>query len=294
MIFFDIEKLREQKHHGEGMLPIAIYTVHHKSSGNILPHHWHNELEFIFLSEGKAVFTVDDEAICARPGECIFVNSGQIHSGFSEVEDCAYISVVFSIDFIVNSFDICRRYFDDTIAGRYKIEAHFKPAIPEHGEIISDLRAIIEELTGKNTAYELSVKSRLLSLFSTIFRKSLYINVPASKKDSFRPKKYHTLKNILGYISQNYNGKLTLADISKSVSLTPQYLCKLFKEMTGTNIVDYINNYRIETAATLLKATNLSITDIALNCGFENISYFNRVFKRETGYTPTEFRLILP
>lgn len=135
------------------------------------------------------------------------------------------------------------------------------------------------------------VKSRLFSLFSIIFREKLLTSASALKKNPIRSRKYDTLKDILGYISRNYNKKITLVEISRSVNLTPQYLCKLFKEMTRINIIDYINNYRIETAATLLEAGKLSITDISLECGFDNVSYFNRVFKKHLGCTPTEFRL---
>lgn len=94
-----------------------------------------------------------------------------------------------------------------------------------------------------------------------------------------------------GYIYQNYNKKIKLTDIGEVLNLTPQHLCKFFKEMTDTSIVEYINHYRIETSISLLKISTLSITDIALECGFDNISYFNRVFKKQVGCTPSEFRL---
>lgn len=286
----EIENLKEHKHHGESMLPIALYPVNHKALGNILPHHWHNEFEFIYMSKGQAVFTVDDDAFPVKAGECVFVNSGQIHSGISQTKDSAYFSVVFSKELLTNSFDACQKYFDGIIMNNYKIPVHFKPEIPAHGEVVTGLKAVIKELADKNFAYELTVKSRLFSIFSALFRNDLYTQAAGIQKKSFRSKRYDAMKKILGYIYQNYNKKIRLEDVSESVNLTPQYLCKFFKKITGTNIVDYINHYRIETAITLLKVSNLRITDIALECGFDNINYFNRVFKKQTGCTPTEFR----
>lgn len=291
MNFFNSENLKEHKHHGEGMLPIALYPVYHKFSGNILPHHWHNEFEFIYLVIGQAVFTIDDEVITVKAGEGIFVNSGQIHSGISLTDETSYYSVVFSIDLLTNSFDTCRKYFDGILTNKYKIPAHFKPDIPAHAEVILELTAIIRELTDRNTAYELALKGKLFSLFSIVFREKL--NLSDAKQNPLRSKKYTTLKKILEYIFKNYNRKVVLTGISEYVSLSPQYICRFFKEMTGINIIEYINTYRIETAATLLKTGNLSITDIALECGFDNISYFNRVFKKQIGCTPTEFKLNL-
>jgi AraC-like DNA-binding protein len=123
-----------------------------------------------------------------------------------------------------------------------------------------------------------------------LFREGLYDLISEKHKHPLQSKKYHTLKKIMGYIYQNYNKKIKLTDISEFVSFTPQYLCKFFKEMTDTNIAAYINHYRIEAASTLLKISALGVTDIALECGFDNLSYFNRVFRKQMGCTPTNFR----
>ncbi|MDF2614657.1 MAG: transcriptional regulator, AraC family [Clostridia bacterium] len=286
----NFEKLKEHKQHGESMLPIALYAVSHYKTGPILPYHWHNELEFIYLSDGEAVFTIDDEVFTMQAGECIFVNGGQIHSGFSKTADCTYFSVVFDTELLTHSFDACREYFDGIRMGKFKICTHFKPAIPSQNQIILELKVIIEELTAKTIGYEFALKSKLFFIFSILFREKLFTLRSENHKSSLQAKKYHTLKKIMGYIYQNYDKKIKLTDISESVNLTPQYLCKFFKEMTDTSISSYINHCRIEAASTLLKISTLSITDIALECGFDNLSYFNRVFKKQMGCTPTVFR----
>ncbi len=288
------EKMKEHKQHGEGMLPIALYCVTHNTPCAILPHHWHNELEFIYMQIGKAIFTIDDETIPVQAGECVFVNSGRIHAAYSMTGDSTYYSVVFSTELLSNSFDACRRFFDGIISNQYRILSHFKPETPSHEKIISSLKVVIDELTNKNFVYELVLKSMLFSIFSTILRNNLYTTMEELRKYSFKSKRYFMLKNVLGYIYQNFNKKIKLIDISMAFDLTPQYLSKFFKEMTGINIVDYINQYRVEKAITLIKASNLSITDIALECGFDNISYFNRVFKKQVGCTPTKLRLSSP
>lgn len=284
------EKMKEHKQHGEGMLPIALYHVTHNTPCTILPHHWHNELEFIYMSSGQAVFTIDDEIIPVQAGECVFVNSGRIHSGYSETDATAYYSVVFSTELLTNSFDACRKFFDGIISNHFRILSLFKSKTPSHEKIIASLRIIIDELTDKSFGFELELKSMLFSIFATIFRSGLYTTIEEFRDYSFKSKRYYMLKNVLGYIYQNFDKKIKLDDISKAYDLTPQYLSRFFKDMTGTNIVDYINQYRVDKATTLIKASDLSITDIALECGFDNISYFNRVFKKQLGRTPTELR----
>jgi AraC-like DNA-binding protein len=284
------EKLKEHKQHGDAMFSAALYPVTHNVAGRILPHHWHSELEFIYLSDGEAVFTIDDHDILIKEGECIFINSGQLHSGISNTCTCTYFSIVFSTEFLSNTLDACHQFFDGIKINKFKILQHFTHQNNSQVKVISELKDIIDELTDKNIAYELSVKSKLFSIFTILFRSNLYTIMLDNQKDLTETKKYNTLKQIIGYIYQNYNKKIKLTYISKSLNLTPQYLCKFFKEMTNTSIVEYINHYRIETACSLLKISTLSITDIALECGFDNISYFNRVFKRQLSVTPTEFR----
>ena len=284
------ERLKEHKQHGESMLPIALYPVIFKNTGQILPYHWHNELEFIYLSSGEALFTIDDQAITVQAGECIFVNGGQVHSGFSKTDHCSYFSVVFDTELLTHSFDACREYFDGIKTSKFKLHQHFTSVTISQNKIILAIQTIIEELTTKNLGYELVVKSELLAIFGILFREGLYTVILENHKLSLQSKKYHTLKKIMGYIYQNYNKKIKLTDISEVVHLTPEYLCKFFKDMTSTSITFYINHYRIESATTLLKISTLSVMDIALECGFDNLSYFNRVFKKQTGCTPTEFR----
>lgn len=291
MNILSFEKLKEHKQHGDTMFPAALYPATHNVAGRILSHHWHSELEFIYVSIGEAVFTIDDEDILIKEGECIFINSGQLHSGILKTCTCTYFSVVFSTEFLSSALDACHQFFDGIKINKFKILQHFKHEHPSQVKVISELKDIIKELTDKNMAYELSVKSKLFSIFTTLFRSNLYTTMLDKQKDLIDAKKYNTLKQILGYIYQNYNKKIKLTDISKSLNLTPQYLCKFFKEMTDTSIVEYINHYRIETACSLLKISTLSITDIALECGFDNISYFNRVLKKQLNFTPTEFRL---
>jgi YesN/AraC family two-component response regulator len=92
------------------------------------------------------------------------------------------------------------------------------------------------------------------------------------------------------YIKQYYKSDIKLSHIAKLYFINPQYLCRLFVKELGINFSDYLNNIRIEEAKSLLLKSASSITDIALAVGFNNITYFNAIFKKHTSMTPGQYR----
>lgn len=97
---------------------------------------------------------------------------------------------------------------------------------------------------------------------------------------------------VKNYVSTFYNMDIKLTQLAKLYSFNPQYLCRLFTRETGTNFSDYVNRIRVENAMRLLLTTSEDILDISFQVGFNNVTYFNRLFKKHTGITPSEYRLI--
>ena len=98
------------------------------------------------------------------------------------------------------------------------------------------------------------------------------------------------IKQAIRYISSNFSKNVTLEDVAEHVHLNPSYFSTLFKQSTGSSFREYLNMVRIEESKRLLSATDLSIIDIALAAGFEDQSYFTKVFKKYTGLTPKQYR----
>lgn len=98
------------------------------------------------------------------------------------------------------------------------------------------------------------------------------------------------IKRIIQYIRSNYMRKLSLNDISDSVNFSVSYICKLFKDEMNMSLTNYINQIRIENAKILLHRNDIALVDVSLRCGFEDQSYFTKVFKKSTGITPGTFR----
>jgi AraC-type DNA-binding domain-containing proteins len=92
------------------------------------------------------------------------------------------------------------------------------------------------------------------------------------------------------FIEENYNRDISLDDVSRIVDISPYYFSKLFKEETGENFIEYLTNIRMERARKLLQNRELSIKNICIDIGYSDPNYFSRIFKKQAGLTPTEYR----
>ena len=114
------------------------------------------------------------------------------------------------------------------------------------------------------------------------FTESLFNYIPSQNSE--------LIKKAMIYISKHFNEPLTLEDVAMHVHLHPSYFSTMFKQSTGSSFKEYLNMVRIEESKRLLSNTDFSIIDIAIAIGFEDQSYFSKVFKKYTGLTPKQFR----
>ena len=98
------------------------------------------------------------------------------------------------------------------------------------------------------------------------------------------------MKIILKYVETNYMRKITIAEVAASVEFSESHFMRYFKEVMGTSFIDYLREYRLTMAARLLIASDADILNIAEEVGFDNLSYFNRAFKKHYGMTPSQYR----
>ena len=103
-------------------------------------------------------------------------------------------------------------------------------------------------------------------------------------------KNSEVIKNAIRYISRNFSLGLTLEETAAYVHLNPAYFSTLFKRSTGSSFKEYLNMVRIEESKRLLASTELSILDVSLAAGFQDQSYFSKVFRKYTGLTPKQYR----
>jgi AraC-like DNA-binding protein len=94
------------------------------------------------------------------------------------------------------------------------------------------------------------------------------------------------------YINEHSREELSLTRVAKAVNMNPNYLSENFKQVTGIKFVDYVAHARFKSACELLRNSRLRISEIAFAVGFQSLSQFNRVFKRFSGESPTQYRAV--
>ena len=98
------------------------------------------------------------------------------------------------------------------------------------------------------------------------------------------------MKAVLAWIEENYAEPVSLEDLAKIAGMNPKYFCEFFKRYTHRSPIDYLNLYRIDSACRMLKVSGCSVTDAAFSCGFNDLSYFVKTFKKYKEQTPRQYR----
>ena len=252
--------------------------------------HWHDDIEFIRINRGQMNFYVNGHIYLLKKDSGLIVNSKQFHYGYSvQGKDCDFLCILIHPT-LFNPTSELYQCFVKPIIDNSRIEALYldnQQADEKH--IISCLDALI------NTYYdEKHMLDRELICNSIIYNLwSKYYRMIQSRFDLDEITINNDLvlqKKMTSYIYQNYMYPLTLTDIAASGNICRSKCCRLFKHFAKQSPIDFLNFYRLEVSKNLLKTTSLSITDIALNCGFNHLSYFSKTFLQKNHCTPSEYR----
>lgn len=275
------DSFEEHVVHGTADFPVGIYGIHFDSEHRILfSLHYHREFELFLVTQGKIRIQLEGNTYHLGKGEGLFINSGALHSAESEEhQECGFIAIVFSPEFIApkheNSYEI---YIHSVLENEL--------VIPR--SLTSDIASIISEtyewFQSQSFGNELFIKSNLLRIMALCMVKAQ--QNCHRKNDS----KMDVVKRVLDYIHNNYQNNMTLQDLADHAHVSREHLCRVFREVSESSPIAYLNRYRIMQSAYLLHSTRKSISEISSDCGFNNSSYFNKMFLRFMKCTPKEYR----
>lgn len=249
--------------------------------------HMHDELELLYVESGEFTCTANDNSYKAAAGDVIFVNSRVPHITYAHTSD-TFISMVqfspesFSNDSVVN----ISKYLSRFININKEHAVIFKNGDEDNEELKIYLTNIFEEYRNKKPAYELYIKAQLCNVIAFLSRNDILTD----SSIFFNEKTISKVMPALNYIDSHYTEQIQLDDLSKLLNLNQSYFCRLFKQATNSTFIEYLNFVRVCKAERMLSVSADSIGDISLNLGFASVSYFNKIFKRFKGCTPTEYR----
>lgn len=249
--------------------------------------HMHTEYELYYLAKGERYYFIDDATYHITPGSLVLIPSGEIHRTACTIPDTSHerILLIFSEEYV--------RPFLEGV-GLPPLATFFRapvlrlsPAMQKQLTGIFD--GIYAELSAKQPNYEIAVKLKFVEILLLISRcSSISGEVSASfVSGSTKHKKVHEATS---YIKEHYNEDLSLQSIADQLYVSRGYLSRIFNEVVGMKLTDYISIQRVNRAKWLLHNTDLSITEIAGSCGFESITYFEKIFNRIVKISPTKYR----
>ena len=245
--------------------------------------HWHDDLEFIYVLDGEMKYDINGKSILLKSQDAIMVNSRQMHYGYAYGKnDCTFIVVLFHPMLCSSCHEIYRRFLKPMIENE-NLEYMYLDASMKL--LLEDIVSIRNEST---KGYELNIIGLLHILMGKLYQCSLsddLVETTTLSSDILIQKK------MVSFIYQNYTEKITLNSIADAGSVCRSKCCKIFKQYLQQSPIDFLNSYRMKVSRNLLRTTDMQITDIALSCGFQHVSYYSELFMRYYQCTPREYRM---
>lgn len=285
--------MREITKHGSYDLPIAVYTDNFRlfEDGHIR-WHWHKEVQFSYCISDKICFFIEDEKIVLEPGEGIFVNSNILHKIKPYNENCMMFSIVFDKILISGTPKsvIERKYVDPLMQSNNFKFILLKEQIKWQQGLLSYLKEIFDLSNSKPYGYELEMRNYLNLAWLNLIREikdNIKYNESISSYDEKR------VRVAMEYIHNHYMENISLDNIADKICVSKSECCRCFKRILRMTPFEYLMEYRILKASEELAKNNETISNIAINNGFNGTSYFGKIFKKYTGSTPSEYRKTL-
>ena len=280
---------KEQKKHGNDHFPflVSYQRLSEYDYGSFMLH-WHPEIEITYVQSGSMCYKVNNQTYHLREGDIIFNNSNTLHSGAMENHmDCAYIPITFDPRLIYGFFQstICTRYVDPIIQNPSVSAIHIDQSQPWHETFRDRMLEVIDLDKKRPDFYELDISIRMQIMWRLLAGHLPLQSVPAAADLV----EYDRIKKIISYIEQNYMNKITLKDISNLIHLCESECTRLFKRHMNTTLFSFLQEYRIERSLEYLNAGE-AISLVAEKAGFGDSNYYSKVFNRNKGCSPREYR----
>ena len=280
---------QETKIHGTLSFPYVVYQGLVPDWLSDFPLHWHEEMEIIYVEEGSVSITVRNTEYIVSGGEFVLIHPQAIHSIRQHEDDHGfYHNILFRFSMLESGAeDICRKKYLDPIYNRQLLMPEYiDSSHPLNAQIAPLIRSLLSERQEKRFYHEMLIKSKLFEILYNIIG---YCG-KSDKDQAYEDIVFEKLKLSLKYLEENYTENITAETMAAVSNYSVSHFSKLFKQMTGESLTQYLKNYRLETAANRLTNESTKVSEIALSCGFSNLSYFSRAFYQKYRMTPSEFR----
>ncbi len=237
---------------------------------NSKENNWHDDPEIQMCTGGNGKVLLDGREFSFCPNDIVAVNSNVLHYTGTDTE-LTYSCIIVSADF-------CKR------VGIDPTRVAFSPLV-KSVSLAALFQRLIDTYSNPREPYRIAKLNQML--LGLLLELAEHHSVPQNA--IFTSQDLEKTKETILYIRNNYRQKITLDDLSRAVLYDKYALCRKFKQMTGQTILQYINNYRCIKAIDYLNE-GYTVAQAATLCGFDNLSFFTKTFKKYTGRLPSSYK----
>lgn len=277
------QESKEAKERGTKDFPLGFYHVDSTHPRYNMPFHWHIETELIRVTQGSLVLKLEDDTFRLERNDLAFISSGILHGAVPS--NAVYECIVFDSEIIRH-----RNYLDDVFISsvlnhKVQLDAFFH----HDDELMEIENGLFSAASCAGDWSPLAVCAYLRLFFAYCQKNRRYRENVFVMDNGFR--RAGQMKAVLEYIGEHIGERLTLEEVSRVAGLSSRYFCRFFREYTGRTCFDYINFVKMEKAALMLRESGCTVSEASYAVGFEDASYFTRLFRRYMGQSPSAYRM---
>lgn len=273
--------LKEGKH--KDITQIRITRGKRSIDSPLQPDHFHRYYEIFYLLSGKCRFLLKDKLYSLEKGDLVFISPGELHhSLYYPGITCDIVALYFKEEFL--------------IPGLFS-HLSLKNALPNHsfmGTVPSLYKEEFQTLLARMLSESMQIDEHSSSFMTCHLNELLLLLIRHSVMSETEPELVNAreadIMKAARYIYRQFQKPLSLEEVAGIAGLSPTYFSRKFKLLTGMGFKEYLNYIRLKHAAAALLTTKNTITDIALEYGFNDSNYFKDLFKKEYGKSPREYR----
>ena len=279
---------RELTAHGTTAFPLACYHDDFRICD--VDWHWHEEWEAVVITQGNCLVAAGSHKVRLQAGEGFFIHSSVLHGCWdTENSGCRFHSLVFHPRLVGSSLDsIFHQQFVQPLLDHPNPELILlNPSIPWQNRALEVLEEAWQLCVREEAGFPFRARNALSEL---VWLFCSHLSPAAASVSGKDLRDAQRIKAMLSCIHSQFDTGLTTALIAASASISESECLRCFHSTIGITPIQYLKRYRIQQAAKLLSETSEKISDIAVHCGFQDMSYFTQAFREQLGCTPSQYR----
>lgn len=278
--------------------PFWIQRFRHNVS-NVPPAHSHDFIELVFVVEGSAKHVFEGQSYLIKKNDVFIINPGEVHTfqvdpdKSLEIINCLFLPSLIQDSWLKElgvSQSMDYFYIQPFLDKNERFHHLLNLGDQYPSRFLSLLEGMMYEYKKENTCYTTLIRLQMVELLILLSRFYNERNVNYRKSFPFHNSSNMLVQRICGYLTRNYDQKISIQDICHVFNISPRHLNRIFKQETGKTVVEMLHYIRIEKAKQFLQETNEKVIEVANRVGYDDPAFFSKLFRRFVGLSPGKYK----